>query len=103
MSTVGMSTVDTTGTGTTGKGRGVRVVNLERAPLKELLTKESSRSCNNLPMIVFFWAHIIGMLSLIIYVMTHDSNAETSSFLKEIVELLAEDTTGQKLFGVMIG
>jgi len=101
MSTVGMSTVDTNGNGTTGNG--VRVVNIERAPLKELLTKESSRSCNNLPMIVFFWAHIIGMLSLIIYVMTHDANAAASNFLKDVVELLAKDTTGQKLFGVMVG
>jgi len=101
MSTVDMSTVDSYGTGTTGNG--VRVVNLERAPLKELLTRESSRSCNNLPMIVFFWVHVIGMLSLIIYVMTHESNAATSNFLKDVVELLAQDTTGQKLFGVMIG
>jgi len=96
-----METVNTNGTGTTGNG--VRVVDLERAPLKELLTRETSRSCNNLPMIVFFWAHIIGMLSLIIYVMTHDSNAATSSFLEDVVALLAQDTTGQKLFGVMIG
>merc|ERR1719494_583673 len=52
-------------------------------------------------MIIFFWAHMIGMLSLIIYVMTHDSTAETSNFLESVVTLLAEDTTGQKLFGVM--
>merc|ERR1719494_526178 len=54
-------------------------------------------------MIVFFWAHVIGMLSLIIYVMTHDSNAATSSFLDDVVTLLAASSTGQKLFGVMIG
>lgn len=103
MSTVGMSTVVTTAEDTTGNVGGVRVVDLQRAPLKELLTRESSRSCNNLPMIIFFWAHVIGMLSLIIYVMTHDSNASTSSVLKDVVALLAESTTGQKLFGVMIG
>jgi len=100
MSTVDMSTVNTT-EGTTGNG--VRIVNLERAPLKELLTRETSRSCNNLPMIVFFWAHVIGMLSWIIYVMTHDSNAATSNFLKDVVALLIQNETGQKLFGVMIG
>jgi len=103
MSTVGMSTVDTTGTGQTGNVGGVRVVNLERAPLKELLTRESTRSCNNVPMILFFWAHLLGMLSLIIYVMTHEANATTSNFLKDIVAFVAQDETGQKLFGVMIG
>jgi len=91
-----------TGTGTDGKG-GVRVVDLERAPLKDLLLKESSRSCNNIPMIVFFWAHVFGMCCLIGYVMTHDSNAETSNFLKDFVDFLAGDETGQKIFGVMIG
>jgi len=86
---------------TTGGGQ-VRVVKLS-APLKELLLKESDRSCNNIPMIGFFWAHVMAMFGLIIYVMTHDSTAETNNFLKDIVEFVAGNETGQKLFGVMIG
>merc|ERR1719204_1892513 len=54
-------------------------------------------------MIIFFWAHVIGMLSLISYVMSHDATAATSSFLDDVVSLLAESSTGQQLFGVMIG
>merc|ERR1719193_1325906 len=54
-------------------------------------------------MILFFWSHVFGMLCLIIYVMTHDSNATTSNFLKDVVALLAESETGRQLFGVMIG
>jgi len=43
------------------------------------------------------------MLALIIYVMTHDSTASASSFLENVVTLLAESETGRQLFGVMIG
>jgi len=98
-----VTTVETTGTGQTGNVGGVRVVNLESAPLKELLTKESSRSCNNVPMIMLFWVHLVGMLSLIIYVMTHESNAETSNFLQDVVNFVSQSETGRSLFGVMIG
>merc|ERR1719289_185229 len=35
--------------------------------------------------------------------MTHDSNATTSNFLKDVVALLAESETGRSLFGVMVG
>jgi len=91
-----------TGTGTDGKG-GVRVVDLQHAPLKELLLKESSRTCNNILMIAFFWAHVFGICCLIGYVMSHDANAATSSFLKDVVNFLAGSDTGRKLFGVMIG
>lgn len=99
-----MNTLETTantGTGTDGKG-GVRVVNLERAPLKELLLKESTRSCNNIPMIVFFWAHIMGMCCLITYVMTSEVTGAAGA-LEGIVTFLAGSDTGRKLFGVMIG
>jgi len=89
-------------TGTTGDSN-CRVVDLQRAPLAELLTRESSRTCNNIPMIAFFWIHVFGMLCLIIYVMSHDANAEASGFLKDIVNFLSGSETGQKLLGVMIG
>jgi len=102
MSTECMSTVETTGTRQTGNVGGVRVVNLEHAPIKELLTKESSRSCNNVPMILFFWAHLLGMIALIIYVMTHEANVTTNTFLVNIVAF-AQNKTGRQLFGVMIG
>jgi len=91
-----------TGTGNDGKG-GVRVVDLEKAPLKEKLLRESSRTCNNIPMIVFFWAHVFGICCLIIYVMTHEATAATSSFLDAVVDFVAASDTGRKLFGVMIG
>jgi len=102
-----MNTFETsadTGTGTDGKG-GVRVVNLERAPLKELLLKETSRSCNNIPMIVFFWGHILGMCILITYVMTSDTVGSDGldGAVETIVNFLAGSDTGRNLFGVMIG
>jgi len=90
-------------TGETANHRCARVVDLDSVPLKELLLYESSRTCNNIPMIAFFWAHVIAVVALIIYVMSHDSTAETSSFLEDVVLFLAERETGQKLFGVMIG
>jgi len=100
-----MNTFETTstgaGTGADGKG-GVRVVDLEKAPLKELLLKESTRTCNNIPMIVFFWMHILAMCILITYVMTNDATGGTSA-LEGIVTFLAGSDTGRKLFGVMIG
>jgi len=91
-----------TGTGAVGGG-GVRQVDLASYPLKELLLKERDRSCNNIPMVVFFWAHILAMLILIIYVMTHDANASTTNFLEDIVAFVAGSEVGGKLFGVMIG
>jgi len=101
-----MTSFETTGTdaatGTDGKA-GVRVVDLQHAPLKELLLKESSRSCNNIVMIMFFWAHVIGICALIGYVMSHESNGSTNNFLKDVVAFLAGSDTGRKLFGVMIG
>merc|ERR1719285_1018936 len=54
-------------------------------------------------MIAFFWAHVFGICCLIGYVMSHESNAATSSFLKDVVNFLAGSDTGRKLFGVMIG
>merc|ERR1719233_2864612 len=54
-------------------------------------------------MIAFFWAHVFGICCLIGYVMSHDANAATSSFLKDVVAFLAGSDTGRKLFGVMIG
>jgi len=101
MATFETTSANTTGTGTDGK-QGVRVVNLERAPLKELLLKESTRSCNNIPMIAFFWAHILGMVTLITYVFTHESTG-ASSALSGLVDFMAGSDTGRKLFGVMVG
>jgi len=100
-----MSTFETT-SGTTGDvgGGGVRNVDLNSsAPLRELLLQESSRDCNNVLMVFSFWVHMVAMLGLIIYVMTHDANAATSSFLDSVVEFVAKSETGAKLFGVMIG
>merc|ERR1719285_1326529 len=54
-------------------------------------------------MIAFFWAHVFGICCLIGYVMSHESNAETSSILEDVVDFLAGSDTGRKLFGVMIG
>jgi len=100
----GADTGTGTGTATNADGEGnVRVVDLVSSPLKEKLLKESDRNCNNIVMIAFFWFHVIAILSLIIYVMTHDANAETSNFLESVVDFVAKNETGQKLFGVMIG
>jgi len=98
-----IETTSAANTGTTGDNSKCRVVDLQRAPLAELLTRESSRSCNNIPMIAFFWAHVLVMLCMIFYVMTHDANAEASGFLEDIVNFLSGSETGQKLLGVMIG
>lgn len=99
-----MTPMDTTNAAETSQtGGGVRVVDLKRAPLKELLTKETSRSCSNTPMIVLFWLHIVAMVSLIIYVMTHDANESSAGFLDALVDFLAGSNTGRKLLGVMIG
>jgi len=101
--------METNATGTCGTmeiGSGVskvRVVNLDNAPLKELLLKETSRSCYNVPMVAFFWVHVMAMIGLIIYVMTHTATANTNNFLKFIVDFVVQDEIGQKLFGVMIG
>jgi len=101
---VDMTTTDaTTANDTSQNGAGVRVVAMKRAPLKELLNKETSRTCSNAPMIAFFWLHILAMVSLIIYVMTHDANDSTSVHLGGLTDFLAGSDTGRKLLGVMIG
>jgi len=100
----GITPADATTGNYTLQPEGVRVVAAKRAPLKELLNKETSRTCSNTPMIAFFWLHILAMVSLIIYVMTHDSNASTSGLLGNLVDFLeGSDDTGRKLLGVMIG
>jgi len=100
---VDMTTVDAATATDASQTGGVRVVDLKVAPLKELLMKETSRSCSNVPMIAFFWLHILGMVSLIIYVMTHDANESSSGILGSLVDFLAGSDTGRKLLGVMIG
>jgi len=101
---VDLTTADATAaTDTSQTGGGVRVVDLKRAPLKELLNKETSRSCSNTPMIAFFWLHILAIVSLIIYVMTHDANESSSGILGTLMDFLAGTDTGRKLLGVMIG
>jgi len=98
---VDMTTTNVVKTSSTGGG--TRVVELNRAPLKDLLVQETSRSCSNTPMIVFFWLHILAMVSLIIYVMTHDANESSAGFLDSLVDFLAGSDTGRKLLGVMVG
>lgn len=46
---------------------------------------------------------MLAMCGLIIYVMTHESTAETANFLEDIVTFVSESEIGPKLFGVMIG
>jgi len=98
-----MTTFETT-SGTTDAvgGGGVRSVDLNSTTyLREVLLQESSRNCNYNLIVFFFWVHMVAMLSLIIYVMTHDANAGTSNFLYHM------DDSGidirAKLVGVLSG
>jgi len=98
-----MTTFETT-SGTTGAvgGGGVRNLDLNSStPLKEVLLQESSRNCNSVLMVYFFWVHMVAMLGLIIYAITHDANAETSSFLYSVVD--SGIGIRVKVFGVMSG
>jgi len=79
-----------------------RELSFKRAPLKDLLLMEKSRHCNNAPMVIIFWAHILAICGLIIYVMTHESTAASVGFLGLLVQFLAESEVGKKLFEVMI-
>jgi len=98
-----MTTFETTpGTTDAVGGGGVRSVDSNSStPLKEVLLQESSRNCNNIYMVFFFWVHMVVMLSVIIYVITDDANAGTSSFLYRMVD--SGIGIRAKLFGVISG
>jgi len=78
-------------------------VDLDGTPFKDLLQKDRKRICTNIPMVALFWAHVILIVGLIIFVMSNDFTPPTSTFLQEIVNFLSGSEVVRKLFEVMIG